>query len=122
MVEYRLCKAAAVGSNPTGSIGEYVMTETSNTEQVHVPNEIATGLEAIDKEGGVDVPRSLLDEMQTWVTSVEYDDSVIGDCHRVEEFGEYVVDREHFSGHEDDVTVTTDDRLASIKLSAFLDL
>lgn len=89
---------------------------------VLIKNTNATGLDSIDKEPDVEVSRELLNEIKDWVRSVEFDDNDMLDMHRVKEFDDYVVDREHFHGHEDDVTITYKDNLACVKLSEFLEI
>jgi len=56
------------------------------------------------------------------VKNREFDDNDMSDMHRVKEFSDYVVDREHFHGHEDHVSVSYSDSLASVKLSDFLEI
>ncbi|WP_337653230.1 hypothetical protein [Halomontanus rarus] len=85
---------------------------------VEVPNEIH---ESADKEC-CEVPRSLLDEMQKWVEGVEFDNQDIGDFSRRREFGEFVVEREHFQGHEDRVSIRTENCLSLVNLSTFLQI
>lgn len=97
------------------------MTDETDTELVHVPNNLAIGLENIDKTGGIDVPRDILNEIQAWTISVEFDEDDMTDIHRVKEFGEYVADREHFRGSDDHVTVSDEDRIAAVRLSTFLE-
>lgn len=89
---------------------------------VLIKNTNAIGLDSIDKEPDVEVSREVLNEIKDWVRSVEFNDNDMSDMHRVKEFGDYVVDREHFHGHEDDVTITHKDNLACVKLSEFLEI
>lgn len=89
---------------------------------VLVENTTATGFDNIDKEPDVELPRETLTEMQEWVESREFDDDDMLDMHRDKEYGEYIVDREHFHGSEDTVTIHHTDSLACLKLSEFLEL
>lgn len=91
---------------------------------VLVKNTNSTGLDSIDKEPGVEVPRETLNKIQEWVRTREYDDDDMLDMYRTKEFGEYLVDREHFHGpkNEDHVTIHHGDNLACKTLSNFLEI
>lgn len=91
-------------------------------EMVLVRNTNSTGLNSIEKEPDVLIPRDILTQIQDWVVKREFDDEDMVDIYRKESFSDYKIIREHFHGHEDHVTLIHNNKLASLKLSDFIDI
>jgi hypothetical protein len=81
----------------------------------------STGLDSIGKESNVEVPRDVLNKMQEWASSRDFDEDDMLDMHRTKEFGEYLVDLERHS-NENDVTIYYQDSIACVDVSEFLEI
>lgn len=81
----------------------------------------STGLDSIGKEPNVEIPRDVIDKMQEWVSTRDFDEEDMLDMHRTKEFGEYLVDVERHS-HENDVTIYYRDNIACVDVSEFLEI
>lgn len=92
----------------------------SAKQTVTVPNEKAMGLEAIEKESGVEVPVTTLNEMQGWAMDMTMTiDTVLG-WSETETFGEYKITVECHNSHSDDVIISDDDYLSTIDYETFV--
>jgi len=89
---------------------------------VLIKNTRSTGIDSIDKEPDVEIPREILDKMQKWASTREFDNEDILDIHRTKEFGEYLVDVEHHSNHDNDVTIYYRDNIACVDVDEFLEI
>lgn len=81
----------------------------------------STGLDSIGKEPNVEIPRDVIDKMQEWVSTRDFDEEDMLDMHRTKEFGEYLVDVERHS-NENDVTIYYRDNIACVNVSEFLEI